>query len=126
MTPRLGPKWTMILMSIPAVVGWICLVITKPLDDSMDPLALFYIGRILTGFAGGAFTLVVPLYVSDIAEVRIRGALGGLMQFMLCVGLCFVNTLSINGAVGWVSITGMCITSPGKIQPFTCFFIELG
>ena len=114
MIPLLGPKWTMILMSIPAVGGWICLIIGKPLDESIDPISLFYIGRILTGFGGGAFTLAAPLFVSEIAEVRIRGALGALMQFQVTIGICFVNALSINNAVDWVIITGICIAFPGK------------
>ena len=112
--PLIGPKWTMISMSVPAVAGWICLIIGKPLDDSIDPLALFYVGRILTGFGGGAFSLAAPLFVSEIAEVRIRGTLGSLMQFQVTVGIFFVNVLSINNAVHWDIITGICIAFPGK------------
>ena len=114
MIPMIGPKWAMILMSIPAIGGWVCLIITKRLDDSIDPLWLFYIGRILTGIGGGAFSLAAPMYVSEIAEVRIRGALGTLMQFQVTVGLCLVNALSINEKIDWVIITGICIAPPGN------------
>ena len=114
MIPMIGPKWAMILMSIPAVGGWVCLMIPKWLDDSINPLWLFYIGRILTGIGGGAFSLAAPMYVSEIAEVRIRGALGTLMQFQVTVGLCLVNALSINETIDWVTITGICIAPPGN------------
>ena len=101
-------------MSIPALGGWICLLIGKPLDKHIDPISLFYVGRILIGFGGGAFSLTAPLFVSEIAEVRIRGALGTLMQLQVTLGICFVNALSINNAVNWVIITGICIAFPGK------------
>ena len=102
-------------MSIPALGGWICLIIGKPLDESIDPISLFYVGRILTGFGGGAFAIAAPLFVSETAEVNIRGALGSLMQFQVTIGICFVNALSINNGVDWVVITEICIGFPGTI-----------
>ena len=125
MIPLIGPKWTMISMGVPAVAGWICLVVGKPLDDTLDPLALFYVGRILTGFGGGAFALVAPLYVSEIAEVKIRGALGSLMQFQVTMGIFFVNVLSINNAIYWDIITGICIAFPGKYMPRSILILHL-
>ncbi len=74
----------MIVMNIPFVIGWICLIITKPLEVT-DP-ALFYVGRILTGFGAGCFTLATPIYTSETAEISIQGALGSMMQFMLTIG----------------------------------------
>merc|ERR1712018_455825 len=44
MMPRLGPKWTMISMSIPAVLGFILLLLPDPLDDGdSDTVWLFYL-----------------------------------------------------------------------------------
>ena len=114
MMPMLGPKWTMISMSIPAIGGWVCLMLPKALDDGdMDTIWLFYLGRILTGFGGGAFSLAAPLFVSEIAETRIRGALGALMQLQVTLGIVFVNALNIEQAVDWLTITGICIAFPG-------------
>ena len=121
MMPKIGPKWTMISMSIPAVIGFILLVLPGPMDDgSSDTVWLFYLGRILTGLGGGAFSLAAPSYVSEIAEPRIRGALGALMQFQVTIGILFVTALNINGAVDWVIITGICVGPPGK-QSFSLF-----
>ena len=115
MIPWIGPKWTMISMSIPAILGWIFLMLPKPLDDGdMDTIWLFYVGRILTGLGGGAFTLAAPLFVSEIAETRIRGSLGALMQFQVTIGIVFVNALNINQAVNWLIITGLCIAPAGN------------
>ena len=104
----------MLCMGAPAVAGWILLLIGKPLDDHIDPIWLFYTGRILTGIGGGAFGLAGPLYISETTDVEIRGALGSLQQLQVAIGVTFVDMLSINGAVGWVTITGICIAFPGK------------
>ena len=113
MIPLIGPKWSMLLMGIPAVAGWVLLLIGKPLDKYIDPIWLFYVGRVLTGVGGGAYCLAAPLYVSEIAEVGIRGALGSLQQLQVCLGVTYINALSINNAVSWVVITGTCIAFPG-------------
>ena len=123
MMPKIGPKWTMISMSIPALIGFILLVLPDLLDDGeSDTVWLFYIGRILSGLGGGAFSLAAPSFVSEIAEPRIRGALGSLMQFQVTAGLAFVTALNINGAVDWVIITGICVGPPGKNRfSFFCY-----
>ena len=53
MIPMIGPKWSMISMGLPAVGGWVLLAIGLPLDESIDPVWLFYMGRILTGIGEG-------------------------------------------------------------------------
>ena len=40
--------------------------------------------RFITGFCGGMFVLAAPAYSSEVAEARYRGALGSLMQVMVC------------------------------------------
>ena len=112
MMPKLGCKFTMILLAIPFTAGWICLVITEPLQ--VETPTLFYIGRFLTGFGGGAFALAAPTYVSEIAETSIRGSLGNLMQLMVTIGMFFTNLLAIKNAVNWVVITGLCLMGPSN------------
>ena len=123
MIPIFGPKWSMIIMNIPAVVGWLFLLIAKPLDDYIDPIWLFYVGRILTGIGGGTFTLAAPLYVSEMAELEIRGALGSLQSFQITLGVTYVYALSINNTVNWMIITGTCMAFPGNLlnKYFICF-----
>ena len=45
--PRFGCKWSMMLMSVPSTTGWLCLVVTEPLNVSSP--VLLYVGRFLTG-----------------------------------------------------------------------------
>ena len=43
--------------------------------------------RFITGFCGGMFVLAAPAYSSEIAEAKYRGALGSLMQVMVCLSM---------------------------------------
>jgi len=100
--PKIGPKWTMMILVAPFVGGWLLLVI------STHPW-MFYLGRLLTGFAGGAFAIAAPAYSNEIAEPKIRGALGSLMQMMICLGILFVFSL---GQLDWQILTGVCMLFP--------------
>eukprot|EP00095_Tigriopus_kingsejongensis_P000011 snap_masked-scaffold342_size201858-processed-gene-1.5 protein:Tk00011 transcript:snap_masked-scaffold342_size201858-processed-gene-1.5-mRNA-1 annotation:"nad-dependent protein deacetylase sirtuin-2" len=115
---KIGPKWTMIIMAIPSIIGWVILTITEPLQLG-DPW-LFYVGRILTGFGGGAFSLASPMYISEIAEISIRGALGSLMQLQVTFGVLFNNAVGI--ALPWPILTGICIVFP-VIMAVLMFFM---
>ena len=48
--PKIGCKWSMIALSVPLTLGWVLILIARPLDVSN--LALFYAGRILLGMLG--------------------------------------------------------------------------
>ena len=67
----------------------------------------------LTGFSSGAYALCAPLYVSELSENSIRGALASVMQLMSTLGVAFVDGLNIGGVIHWVTISGICISIPG-------------
>lgn len=48
-----------------------------------------YAGRVLTGFASGSYSLVAPVYVTEIAEKEIRGKLGTYFQVQVNAGILF-------------------------------------
>lgn len=48
-----------------------------------------FIGRFIGGIACGAATVIVPMYVSEIAESKIRGSLGTLFQLQITLGILF-------------------------------------
>ena len=64
MMPSIGRKWTLILLTVPLILGWICLLIPAYKIDIGTP-ALFYIGRILTGLGGGGFALAPNVYIAE-------------------------------------------------------------
>lgn len=50
-------------------------------------------GRLLTGFASGSFSVIVPLYTSEIAEKEIRGTLGTYFQLQVTAGILFTYVI---------------------------------
>lgn len=50
-------------------------------------------GRILTGFATGSYSVIVPLYISEIAEKEIRGTLGSYFQLQVFSGILFTYVM---------------------------------
>ncbi|KFZ09049.1 hypothetical protein V502_08982 [Pseudogymnoascus sp. VKM F-4520 (FW-2644)] len=49
-------------------------------------IAMLIAGRFIAGIAVGLLSAIVPMYCSEIAEASYRGALSGLLQFMLSWG----------------------------------------
>lgn len=65
---------------------------------------MYYIGRILAGISGGAFSIVAPVYTAEIGEKEIRGALGTYYEFMLAVGVEYSYIVGGFVSVFWLSI----------------------
>jgi len=103
---KFGKKWTMVLASIPFVLGWILMVTT---DDSRQWTV--FVGRFLTGMSGGSFGLFAPAYTSEIAQVHIRGALCSLQQLMVTIGVFLVHVCIVVG-LSWRITTWVCLAIP--------------
>jgi SP family facilitated glucose transporter-like MFS transporter 8 len=65
-----------------------------------------FIARFFCGVAMGAGSVVVPIYCEEIAEVRIRGALGILFDLQVSNGILFVYLVG-----AYVSYLWLCIAS---------------
>jgi MFS family permease len=69
------------------------------------------IGRFLSGVGAGAATVIVPLYISEIAPPRRRGFLGAFTQISTNVGILVTQTLgyflSHDNAWRWIMGAGM-------------------
>lgn len=72
----------MLLIAVPCFLGWMIISFAQN-------IAMIYAGRFITGFCGGAFTVAVPTYVSEITDERVRGALGTVMILMIVTGIEF-------------------------------------
>ncbi|KAF5279763.1 hypothetical protein FQA39_LY05453 [Lamprigera yunnana] len=78
----LGRKKALLCLVIPFVIGWLLIIFPKF-------VTMIYIGRFLTGMAGGAFCVAAPLYTCEIAENDIRGTLGSYSDLFVTVGILF-------------------------------------
>lgn len=58
------------------------------------------IGRVLVGIGSGAATGVVPLYLTEIAPLAIRGALGTMSQLGIVGGILISSALGLTNVLG--------------------------
>merc|ERR1712071_3742 len=98
-TRKLGRKLTMLLAGMFFIIGTI-------LNAAAQNLGMLIAGRILLGCGVGFANQAVPVFLSEIAPTRIRGALNILFQLNVTIGILFANlinygTSKIKGGWGW-------------------------
>ncbi|ODM94716.1 Facilitated trehalose transporter Tret1 [Orchesella cincta] len=96
---KIGRRRTMLFTAFPFSIGWFLIAFAPDLP-------VLYIGRFLTGFCGGAFTVSVPAYVAEVTEDRIRGTLAVAFILMLCIGILF--TIVLGALVNWFVLSVVC------------------
>lgn len=84
----IGRKTAMLLLVIPFTFGWALIIFAKN-------FTMVIMGRALLGISTGGVCVIVPIYIAEIAETKIRGLLCYLFQLLSIVG-----TL-LRLAVGW-------------------------
>ncbi|XP_062198895.1 probable plastidic glucose transporter 1 isoform X2 [Phragmites australis] len=83
-----GCKRTLQIDSIPLIIG----ALVSAQADSLDEMLL---GRFLVGIGIGVNTVLVPLYISEVAPTKYRGSLGTLCQIGTCLGIIAALSLGI-------------------------------
>ncbi|KAI5818356.1 general substrate transporter [Pyronema omphalodes] len=74
-TEMIGRKFSLSLASLAFLLG------SGIMTFSSGTLSLLYTGRLITGLGVGSASLLVPMYISEIAPPDIRGLLVGLWEF---------------------------------------------
>ncbi|KAJ5815176.1 hypothetical protein N7474_006953 [Penicillium riverlandense] len=72
----LGRVWALRIGAIVAVIG--C-----GLQAGAVNVAMLVVGRLVNGFGAGQLTAIFPVYASEVAPPKIRGAFGGLQMLMI-------------------------------------------
>ncbi|CAJ2650981.1 unnamed protein product [Trifolium pratense] len=98
-TRVLGRRLTMLIAGFFFIGGVI-------FNAAAQNLAMLIVGRILLGFGVGFANQAVPVFLSEIAPSRIRGALNILFSLNVTIGILFANlvnygTSKIKGGWGW-------------------------
>ncbi|XP_065354593.1 facilitated trehalose transporter Tret1-like [Calliphora vicina] len=87
---RIGRKWCLYLMALPYIMAWILIFFSKS-------YIYLYVARFLHGITDGALYLVIPIFISEIADPSIRGTLASLLglffSFGIMVGFIFSSHL---------------------------------
>ncbi|KAI1299215.1 Facilitated trehalose transporter Tret1 [Halotydeus destructor] len=117
----LGPRLSLMVNSVPFLVGWLLLIFGKS-------LWLIIPGRLLGGLSLGFSTGSVPVYVLEISTEGLRGPFGVAFQMLINAGILFAYVLGYYleyQAVGAISavfalampfIMFMCPESPSFLN----------
>lgn len=82
----LGRKKAVLLTSFPFFATWIMVAYAKS-------VTVLYVARIIGGAAEGAVFTVVPIYLGEIAEPKIRGQLGSSCSVTYIFGILLINII---------------------------------
>nr|XP_020450679.1 solute carrier family 2, facilitated glucose transporter member 8 isoform X1 [Monopterus albus] len=115
MVEKIGRKLSLMLCSLPFVVGFIIII-------AAQNVWMLYVGRAITGLASGVTSLVVPLYISEMAHERIRGMLGSCVQLMVVLGIMGVYLAGLFLDWRWLAICSSI--PPTLLVACMCFMPE--
>ncbi|XP_047525556.1 facilitated trehalose transporter Tret1-like [Pieris napi] len=93
---RVGRRWIVMGSNIPLLLGWL-------LAGVATDLPTLYAARIMWGCATGMQFASVPLYIGEIAEDKIRGALSAL--FLLFINVGFLLAYAIGPFTSYWGLT---------------------
>lgn len=82
MADKFGRKRSLLLSAIPFLLSWAIIILAKQ-------LWLLIAARLIVGIGVGAACVLIPTYVSEIAETSARGTLGAMFQLFLTIGILF-------------------------------------
>uniref|UniRef100_A0A8C5DZ20 Solute carrier family 2, facilitated glucose transporter member 8 n=1 Tax=Gouania willdenowi TaxID=441366 RepID=A0A8C5DZ20_GOUWI len=115
MVERIGRKLSLMFSSLPFVFGFTIIIAARS-------VWMLYLGRALTGFASGIASLVVPLYISEMAHERVRGTLGSCVQLMVVLGIMGVYLAGLFLDWRWLAICSSI--PPTLLLVCMCFMPE--
>ncbi|XP_070760647.1 solute carrier family 2, facilitated glucose transporter member 8 isoform X2 [Enoplosus armatus] len=115
MVGKIGRKLSLMFCSLPFVFGFTIII-------AAQNVWMLYLGRVLTGLASGVTSLVVPLYISEMAHERVRGLLGSCVQLMVVLGIMGVYLAGLFLDWRWLAICSSI--PPTLLMVCMCFMPE--
>lgn len=97
---RLGPQRTLLLAAAPFLLGWLLIALATD-------VATLFIARLSFGCAYGVCYTLMPVYLSEIASVRVRGSLLAMPTVMTKSGFLFCFALAPFLAIRTMAVVSM-------------------
>lgn len=109
---RFGRKGGLLLNNLLGIVGAVLMGCTK----LFQLYEFLFLGRFIIGVNCGLNTSLVPMYISEIAPLNLRGGLGTVNQLAVTVGLLLSQVLGIEQILGtdegWPMLLGLAVCPP--------------
>ena len=99
LSDQLGRKRMLLGSSIVYALGGV-LEAGSCLLGSLGGVSLMLVGRVVTGVACGASTVVVPMYLGEISPPHLRGTLGTCFQLCCVVAMLVAQVLGLPALMG--------------------------
>ncbi|KAJ5287888.1 Major facilitator-type transporter ecdD [Penicillium angulare] len=77
---RISRRWSILLANIVFLIGSI-------IQAAAQNIVMIFIGRFIAGLAIGGLSMVIPLYISEMAPSNLRGSLVSLQQLSITFGI---------------------------------------
>jgi len=116
---RVGRKTGLLLNNIPAVIGSVLMVISKPIAS----FEAFVVGRILIGFSAGFGATVGPLYINEIAPLRVRGSFGACFQLFVAIAVLLAQILGLDVVLGRPDLWNYLFAVPLIFSVLQCMLL---
>ncbi|CAB3246626.1 unnamed protein product [Arctia plantaginis] len=97
---RLGRRNGGVLLSLPVVISWAIVSVTTSMK-------MVLAARFLGGVSGGAFLVIAPIFISEVAEDSIRGTLASASMFLYCFGTLLsyvIGTFLTYHIIIWINV----------------------
>lgn len=96
---KIGRKMSVITSAVPSSIGYMLMggAFNRP---------MLYVGRFLTGLAGGMTAASIPVYISEISHKKVRGALGSCPQITAVSGALTLYVMGLWVPWRWLAIAG--------------------
>ncbi|CRK92725.1 CLUMA_CG006284, isoform A [Clunio marinus] len=109
MANRFGRKGSLLLNNFVGISGACLMGFTK----FVNSYEMLFLGRFIIGVNCGLNTSLVPMYISEIAPLNLRGGLGTVNQLAVTIGLLLSQVLGIEQILGtndgWPILLGLAI-----------------
>ncbi|XP_026322836.1 facilitated trehalose transporter Tret1-2 homolog [Hyposmocoma kahamanoa] len=93
---KIGRRPTILILSIPFMLNWLLIIFA-------NGAGMLIAARFFAGLGTGGICVAAPMYIGEIAETSIRGALGAFFQLFLTVGILF--TFVVGGWTHWRTLS---------------------
>ncbi|XP_050357561.1 facilitated trehalose transporter Tret1-like [Nymphalis io] len=93
---KFGRRPTILALAVPFLLNWLLTIFA-------NGAGMLIAARFFAGIATGGICVAAPMYIGEITETSIRGALGAFFQLFLTVGILF--TFVVGGWTHWRTLS---------------------
>lgn len=86
---KFGRKPVILAFCIPFIISWVLILFAKN-------VLMLFAARFIAGVATGGLSAIIPMFIGEIAESSIRGALGSFFQMFLTLGILYLYCLGLS------------------------------